>query len=99
MKRSIPLSILVVGFALAVGSAYAASDGAAVYKASCASCHGEAGAADTPVGAAMKIPPLSGKAAADVSKHLSDAANHAQVNGKLSDEELAAVSAHVAAFE
>ena len=99
MKPSIALSILIASSALAVGVAYAAADGAAVYKADCASCHGEAGAGDTPVGTAMKIPPLSGKAAADVAKHVSEAANHAQVKGKLSDEELAAVSAYVAAFE
>ncbi len=102
MKIPILLSILVTGTALALGSAYAAhheADAAAVFKANCASCHGEGGAGDTPVGKAMKIPALSGKTAAEVSTHLSEAANHAQVEGKLSDEELAAVSAYVAAFE
>jgi len=102
MKIPIAFSTLILGSVLVLGSALAEhheADGAAVYTANCVSCHGASGAGDTPVGAAMKIPPLVGKSSADISKHVSQAENHAQVKGELSDAELAAVSAFVAAFE
>ncbi|HVO23793.1 MAG TPA: c-type cytochrome [Candidatus Margulisiibacteriota bacterium] len=35
-----------------------AADGAAVYKANCAKCHGDSGQADTAAGKAMKVPPF-----------------------------------------
>jgi high-affinity iron transporter len=98
MKIPIVILTLILGLALAAGSANAA-DGGAVYTANCASCHGASGAGDTPVGAAMKIPPLQGKSADAVSKHVSEAANHAQAKGKLSDGDLAAVSDFVATFK
>lgn len=37
-----------------------AEDGAALYKAKCASCHGAEGKGDTPVGKALKVKPLAG---------------------------------------
>ncbi|MBW2416691.1 MAG: c-type cytochrome [Deltaproteobacteria bacterium] len=89
MKILLAISTLILGLTLAAGSA----------DANCASCHGASGAGDTPVGAAMKIPPLQGKSADAVSKHVSEAANHAQAKGKLSDDDLAAVSAFVATFK
>ncbi len=54
--------ILIVGFtALLLGSANAfAADGAAVYKANCARCHGESGTADTPVAGPLGIKPFQG---------------------------------------
>ena len=38
---------LTAAFTLAVASVSLAADGAAVFKANCASCHGETGKADT----------------------------------------------------
>ncbi len=38
----------------------AAEDGAEVYKAKCAKCHGETGKGDTPTGKSMKTPSLVG---------------------------------------
>ena len=35
--------------------AFAATDGAAIYKAKCASCHGPDGSGQTPVGKSMKV--------------------------------------------
>ena len=101
MKTTILLSALVLCSAFVVGSALAdhhEADGAAVYKTACASCHGEDGSGDTPVGKAMNIGPLKGGSADAVAKHVKEAPNHAQVMGKLSDAELAAVAAHVAGF-
>ena len=36
-------------------AAFAATDGAATYKAKCASCHGPDGSGQTPVGKSMKV--------------------------------------------
>jgi len=51
---------LAVGLLVAATASYAASaadDGAAEYKARCASCHGESGAGDGPAAAAMRTRP------------------------------------------
>jgi cytochrome c6 len=45
--------------------AFAASDGAALYKAKCATCHGADGSGQTPVGKSMKLRDLR---SADVQK-------------------------------
>src|ERR1700692_3312228 len=45
--------------------AFAASDGAALYKAKCATCHGADGSGQTPVGKSMKLRDLR---AAEVQK-------------------------------
>lgn len=76
-----------------------AEDGAALYKAKCASCHGAEGKGDTPVGKALKVKPLAGtKLSAD------DIARLAQ-EGKpgtkmlaikgLTPEQYKAIAAHV----
>ena len=52
MRRWIPGIALLV--ALAAGAS-AEPDGAALYQAKCASCHGADGRGDTPVGKALKI--------------------------------------------
>jgi mono/diheme cytochrome c family protein len=76
-----------------------AADGEAGYAANCASCHGASGAGDTPVGQAMKIPPIGGMSAAHVTHHVNEAANHAAIKGKLSSEELDAISTFVAGLD
>jgi cytochrome c len=79
-----------VGLALTPLSAVA--DGAAVWKAQCAKCHGEAGAADTPAGKALKAPPLagndkvSGMTAADLVAAIKASKTHAGL--KLADADL-----------
>ena len=59
MKR---YTMFVALLALASTLAWSAEDGAALYKAKCAMCHGPAGEGKP----AMKAPPLKGKSEADV---------------------------------
>jgi mono/diheme cytochrome c family protein len=53
-------TILCVAILLAVGTGASAAepDGAALYQAKCASCHGADGRGDTPVGKALKLKSL-----------------------------------------
>jgi mono/diheme cytochrome c family protein len=39
-----------------------AEDGAAVYKAQCAKCHGDTGESNTPAGKTLKVPAIKGDA-------------------------------------
>ena len=41
-----------------------AADGAAIYKAQCAKCHGDTGHSDTTIAKAMNVPALAGDATA-----------------------------------
>lgn len=95
------IATLVLSTMLLLGLAPAAqaADGAALFKANCASCHGEGGTSDTPVGKAMNVPPIAGKPAPEVAAHVVEAANHKLVNGKLSNEEREAVAAFVSGIE
>ncbi len=89
--------------ALAVGAASAAfaADGAAVFKANCAACHGETGKSDTAAGKAMKVPHLSGDAKvaamsdADIVAAIKANEKHAAVLKKLKDDDIAAVATYV----
>ena len=90
----------VIILALAATPIFAA-DGAALFKAKCAACHGPDGKGETPVGKTLKVKSL---AAADVQK-LSDAEIEKTISdgkgkmpafkGKLSADELKAVVAFV----
>ena len=81
--------------ALTIGAPSALADGGALYQANCASCHGADGKADSPMAAAMKVPPLSGTKldAAGVAKQVRDGKSHAAPSGALSDDELKVVAA------
>jgi mono/diheme cytochrome c family protein len=96
-------SFFVIGaiLILASSSIAVAADGAAIFKAQCAKCHGDSGQSDTAVGKAMKVPPLAGDAAvqkmsdADVAARVKNNAKHpAGVKG-LSDDDVNAVAAYV----
>ncbi len=78
--------ILIVAFA---------ADGAAVYKANCARCHGESGTADTPVAGPLGIKPFQGVTPERVEAAM-DQPVHQSL--ELSPEELAAVAKVVAGF-
>ena len=78
-----------------------AADGAAVYKAQCAKCHGEDGRADTAAAKAMKTPAVRGDAKvaatapADLVKKIKESKKHAGLVKQLSEDDLAAAAAHV----
>jgi len=97
MRTILGMALLLVGTVTAASAA----DGAAVYAANCAKCHGDTGHADTPVGKALKAPALAGdaKVAAtttdDLVKLIKENPKHASFASKLSADDLAAAAAHV----
>jgi len=100
MKTILRASLAVLALAL-VFSTYAFADGAAVFKAKCAVCHGATGKGDTSMGKNLKIRDLS---SADVQKQ-SDAdlttvitngnGKMPAYKGKLTDDEISAVVKYV----
>jgi mono/diheme cytochrome c family protein len=94
-------SLVLVACLALTSSAFAAADGAAVFKAKCAMCHGADGSASTGMGKTMGLKPLSSP---EVQK-MSDADLTALVTngkgkmpaykGKLTDDEIGAVVKYV----
>jgi mono/diheme cytochrome c family protein len=100
MRRRIPVFSLVALLAMAGSTASAEADGKALFEKSCMKCHGADGAADTPAGKKMKVPALElGKlVAADVVKSVRENRKHKPVSKKVSDADLRAIAAYVAAL-
>jgi len=98
-------AILTVAMLLIVPAAFAAADGAAIYKAKCASCHGANGAGDTAMGKAMKLRDLRSaevqkQSDAELNKVTSDGKGKMPAyKGKLTDEEIKALVAHMRALK
>ena len=90
-----------IALLLVTGAACSAADGAAVYKAQCAKCHGDAGESDTTMGKAMKVPALAGDAnvqkmpEADVIARIQGNAKHPPTIKALSADDVAAAAAYV----
>ncbi len=91
------LGVLFVAFALFAPAQALAADGSALYAKSCASCHGPDAKAATPAAAAMKVPAIAGQDAAGVVTFVKSSEKHKAPAGKLSDEELQAIGAFLAA--
>ncbi len=86
------LALLIVLLALALfimlpNLSWAAEDGAALYKANCAVCHGP-DAAGKP---ALKAPAVKGKTDAEIKKAL-DTPKHAATKKKVNDEQVKAIA-------
>ena len=100
MSESAPSLILFA--LLVVGSAPArAGDGADLFGKHCASCHGDGGGADTALGRVMKVPALNGRSwtAEALRGPLRGSEKHKAVSGKVREEDLDALSAHMATWE
>jgi mono/diheme cytochrome c family protein len=67
MRTFVPLVLLTVPLAVLPQQKAPTFDGAALYRAHCASCHGRSGRGDGPVGEFLKVPPAD----------LTQIANHA----------------------
>ena len=94
----------ILGSLLLASVSASADDGAALYDAHCAQCHGADGRADTAMGRAMKVASLvDSKWAAEGSGEALVAAfrantKHKAVASKVSDDDLRAIAVHVRGF-
>ena len=94
------LLLAIVAMVFAPLAAFAA-DGAAVYKAKCASCHGPDGKGETATGKAMKLRSLASAdvqktSDADLTKVISDGKGKMPAyKGKLSADEIKALVAYI----
>ena len=94
------LMTITFGAALLLPWQATAEDGAAVFKAQCAKCHGETGEADTPAGKTLKVPTLKGDAKVagmsveDIVKAVKENQKHKSFITKLTDEQINAASGH-----
>ncbi len=94
------LTIAVALFILIPNLSWAAEDGAAIYKAKCAMCHG-ADAAGKP---AMKAPSLISdeakkKSDADLSKAVTETAKHTPAVKALAADDVKAVVAYIRSLQ
>lgn len=88
------LAIAIVLFIALPNLSWAAEDGAALYKAKCAMCHGP-DAAGKP---AMKAPAVKGKTAADVSKAMENP-KHTSVKKSLNEAQLKAIGDYLSTLK
>ncbi len=91
------LGVLFVVFVLLGPGQALAADGAALYGKNCAGCHGPDAKAATPAAAAMKVPAIAGHDADASVSFVKSSAKHKAPAGKLSDGELQAIGAFLAA--
>jgi cytochrome c6 len=101
MNRKLFAIILTAAILLIVPAAFAAADGAALYKAKCAMCHGADGAGLTPMGKSMKLrdlrsPEVQKQTDAELTKVTADGKGKMPAyKGKLTDAEISALVAHM----
>jgi len=101
MNRKLVVIVLTAAILLIVPAAFAAADGAALYKAKCASCHGADGSGQTAMGKAMKLrdlrsPEVQKQSDAELTKVTADGKGKMPAyKGKLTDAEISALVAHM----
>ena len=104
MRGSIGTLAVIALLTVASGARAAGPDGAALYAADCAKCHGATGNADTAVGKAMKAASLHDPklAAVDgpalVVSHVRSDPKHATVSKSVNDADLNAIASFVQAL-
>ena len=92
------MTMITFGAALLIPWQATAEDGAAVFKAQCAKCHGETGEADTPAGKTLKVPKIKGDAKVagmsvdDIVKAVKANEKHKSFITKLTDEQINAAA-------
>jgi mono/diheme cytochrome c family protein len=92
------LMTIALGATLLMPWRATAEDGAAVYKAQCAKCHGDTGEADTPAAKTLKVPKLKGDAKVggmsvpDIVAAVKANEKHKSFIKKLSDEQITAAA-------
>jgi cytochrome c6 len=97
MNRKLVVIVLTAAMLLIVPAAFAAADGAALYKAKCASCHGADGSGQTAMGKAMKLrdlrsPEVRKQSDAELTKVTADGKGKMPAyKGKLTDDEIKAL--------
>src|ERR1044072_8658356 len=100
MKPRILVTILALGASLVIPPWAAAEDGAAVFKAQCAKCHGGTGEADTPAAKTLKVPKLKGDAKVagmsldDIVKSVKENQKHKSFIAKVTDDQIKAAAEH-----
>jgi cytochrome c6 len=107
MSRSVRVrfSLVLIALALSWSIPMFAADGASLYKAKCAMCHGADGTGNTPVGKSMKVKSLSSdevqkQTDADLEKAISSGKGKMpSFAGKLSADDLKAVVTFIRGFK
>lgn len=94
MTKLMAAAIALSAFAALPSLSVAAEDGAALYKAKCAACHG-ADAAGKP---AVKAPGVKGKSEAEIKKAFTATPKHNGVK-TMSDAQVKAVAAYLATLK
>jgi mono/diheme cytochrome c family protein len=100
MYRKVTVLSLIVLFGLLSGTVFA-SDGAALYKAKCATCHGPDGSGGTPMGKSLKVRDLRSDAVQkqtdiELTKVISGGKGKMPPYGKqLSNADIAAIIAYI----
>ena len=83
--------------AVALSASEGLADGASIYAESCASCHGDDGAATTPVGRALGIPSFKGSTYTrdQIAAILTKSKSHAAIGLELGDADLVSLVAAI----
>jgi mono/diheme cytochrome c family protein len=106
VEALLPIAMLVIAIAVSASPAAAEGNtaGADVYKAKCATCHGQDGSGNTPVGKSLQVADLrsaavQSKSDAELTQSVSEGkGNMPGFKGNISDDEIHAVVTFVRTF-
>ncbi len=106
VDASVPVAMLVIAMTLAASPAAGQGDaaGAGVYQAKCATCHGQDGSGNTPVGKSLQVADLrsaavQSKSDAELIQSVTEGkGNMPGFRGNITDDEIHAVVKFVRTF-